>query len=103
MPDECNELPDLPIGHVPRRHAGVSDTVANVVEDFSIRDRGNGCSKRWRARVLARTDLSLSAAVKSVADLALLFKQGTADGDLRRIILQRIGARCRFGRDTAAQ
>src|SRR5246127_4016292 len=100
MAEIGDELPDLPIRHLPRRHARVPDAVADMVEDFPIRHRGDVERAEFGgARGFARTDLRPPAAVIGVADLAFLLEGLTARSDIRGIAAGRVRAQLVLRRD----
>ena len=69
--DIGHELPDLMVRQVPGGHAGVTDTVADVVKKLTVRRcRDGGRAKRGRTRVFAGTGGGFSAAVIGVANFA---------------------------------
>ena len=86
MPDEAHELPDLAVGQIPGRHAGVTDAVADVVKYFSVRS----CRDRRRAqcrhaREFLGADHGLATAVVAVAGFALLLEKVFSSSDVGRI------------------
>ncbi len=98
-----DQLPDLPVGHAPGRHGRVPDAVPHMVEDLAVRHRGQQGPQHGRARIGARADLGLPAAVIGVAGLALLLEQGVAGLDVRRARRHRIDGCLGRGRHAVMQ
>src|ERR1700722_11494658 len=67
------QLPELSIGQRPRRHAGVSNAVLEVVKQLPVAHALDiGAAQVGWPRILTAPDLGLPAAVVGMADLALL-------------------------------
>ena len=103
MTDEGDELPDLPVRHVPGRHARVSDAVADVIEHLAVRHRTDADAKRRRVRIFRVADPRPTAAVVAVADFAILPEQIASGDDVGGIRTQRIGLLLRLRRNTLVQ
>ena len=95
------QLPELSIGQRPRRHAGVSNPVLQVVKQLTIAHAldGGAAQVRW-PRILAASDLGLAAAVVGMADLALLgvYRMPRLDLCTSRADIERIFHRSEIGR-----
>src|SRR3984885_8009233 len=93
MANESDELPDLPVRHVPCRHAGVSDAVADVIKHLAVGDRCDGCVQWRHPRIFARAGLGFTATLIGVTDLAFLLEQLASCRDFRRIGAERVSPR----------
>src|SRR5580693_4342180 len=93
MPEVSYELPDLTIGQIPGGHAGVTDAVADMVEELTIRNRLNGKrTKRGRARILTRADGGFAAPLIGVTGFAFLPIKIMSRCDAGGIVFQWIDA-----------
>jgi hypothetical protein len=101
--DVGNELPDLPIRHVPGGHPRVSDAVADVIEHLAVRHRTDGDAKGRRMRIFAAAYPRPSATIIGVAYLAILSEQIAPGDDIGGIRPQRIGRCSRRRRNTLVQ
>jgi hypothetical protein len=73
VPDIAHQLPNLTVGQIPRGHAGVTDAIADMVKQLTVRRcRDGGRAQRRHPRKFVGTDGGFSAAVIGVTDLALL-------------------------------
>ena len=77
-------LPDLAIGQLPRRHAGMPDAVLDVIEQLAVAHALDvGAAQIRGPRILAAADLGLAAAVIGVTQLALAAVHLVPGGDIR--------------------
>src|SRR5579872_3157523 len=93
VPEIGHQLPDLPVGQIPGRHARVTDAVANMIKKLPVGSRLNRKgAKCRRARILVAADGGLAASVISVTGLAFVAVKLSPRRDACRIVLQRTGA-----------
>src|SRR5579863_3953151 len=73
MPQIRAHLPELPVRKCPRRHAGVSDAIPEVIKQLAVAHSlyisGAQIRRPW---ILAAADLGPAAAVIGMANFALL-------------------------------